>query len=320
MSFGKEIGYSDINTEKNIIDYKKPLDYKRMMKYINIFSERYPFMSVSSLGESIMGRSIPLITLGNGEKALLYVGAHHGMEWITSIMLMRYINEYCDLMGKKSRIYNYTLNYIFNSRTIYIVPMLNPDGVDYQINGVSEDNILRERLIRMNGGSTDFSSWQANARGVDLNHNYNSGFDEYKQIERDILGICDGAPTKFSGTAPHSEPETGALCNFIKFNDNIRMLITLHSQGEEIYYTSAGKTTPRSKSIAGAFSRMTGYTLSEPEGTAAYGGLLDWCINELNLPAFTVECGKGTNPLPLNGYFKIYADLREMLFMAPTMI
>ena len=65
---------------------------------------------------------------------------------------------------------------------------------------------------------------------------------------------------------------------------------------------------------------MSGYALSVPEGSAAYGGMLDWCIHELNIPAFTFECGKGKNPLPIDNMFKIYTDLREVLFSAPCMI
>lgn len=276
-------------------------------------------MSVTNLTSSIMGKRIPLITLGEGEKALLYVGAHHGMEWITSIVLLRYINEYCELYKKNGRTYGSTLSYLFENRTVYIIPMLNPDGVDYQINGIDSDNILYERLIKANGGSEDFSSWQANGRGIDLNHNYDAGFSDYKAIEGE-LGLFEGAPSKYSGTEPESEPEVSALCAFLRFNDNIKAVLTLHSQGEEIYYSSAGKTAPRSMALANTFSRMSGYSLSVPEGSAAYGGLLDWCITKLNKPAFTFECGSGKNPLPIDQYFKIYADLREILFTAPYMI
>ena len=276
-------------------------------------------MAVSSIGESIFGKSIPIITLGEGKKAVLYVGAHHGMEWITSVLLLRFINEYCELYSSTRRIYSYDLGYLFSTKTIYIIPMLNPDGVDYQINGVSEDNVIYDRLIKMNSNSRDFCRWQANARGVDLNHNYNSGFAEYKKIEAEE-GISDGAPTRFSGNMPESEPEVASLCNFLRFNDDIKMVLTLHTQGEEIYYSSGECLAPRSQTIADALSRISGYKLSKPEGMAAYGGLTDWFISEIGKPSFTIECGKGENPLPLCDYFKIYTDIREMLFSAPTFI
>lgn len=308
-----------INTQKPILDYRRALDHEVMMKYIEIFANRYDFIDVGTLGESILGREIPIIKIGRGEPCVLYVGVHHAMEWITGIILLRYVNEFCELYKNGGRAYNYTAEYLYSSRTVFIVPMLNPDGVDYQINGVSKENLLYDRIIRMNSESEDFSSWQANARGVDLNHNYSFGFSEYKAIE-DELGIYDGGPSKYSGSAPESEPETAALCSFLRRNDAMRAVISLHTQGEEIYYSSGGRVAHRSNVLGHIFSRLSGYKLSVPTGSAAYGGLLDYCIGELKLPAFTLECGKGKNPLPLSDHLKIYADLRELLFVAPTMI
>ena len=98
------------------------------------------------------------------------------------------------------------------------------------------------------------------------------------------------------------------------------MILTLHTQGDEIYYTSGGIWPPKAKNIARLLSGMSGYTLSEAEGMASYGGLTDWAIRERNLPSFTVECGKGVNPLPLHTNFSIYTAIREMLFTAPILI
>lgn len=315
----QEANSSRIRTDKNIPGYDHPLDHALMMEYIDEFSRRYSALGVTSLGTSIMGRSIPVLTLGEGKRAVLYVGTHHAMEWITSVLLLRFVNELCELVKTKSRVFSYDTKYLLSTRTIYVIPMLNPDGVEYQIHGVEKENPLYDRLIRMNGGSEDFSHWQANARGVDLNHNYNCGFSEYKSLEGE-LGIFNGAPTKFSGNMPESEPEVANLCNLLRFNDNIEMIITLHTQGEEIYYTGGGKAPPRSRSIGGALSRLCGYRLAVPEGSAAYGGLTDWVVSELGRPCFTVECGKGENPLPLSDYFSIYSDIREMLFAAPMFL
>ena len=266
--------------DKNIMTYDRPLDHALMMEYINELSERYPFLGITSLGVSIFDRSIPVLSVGEGERALLYVGAHHGMEWISSVLLLRFVNELCEMIKGKSRIFTYDPKYLLATRTIYIIPMLNPDGVEYQINGASEDNPLYERLLKMNRGSSDFSRWQANGRGVDLNHNYDCGFSEYKRME-EKLGIFDGAPTRFSGSMPESEPEVASLCNFLRFNENIEMILTLHTQGEEIYYTGGGEVLSRSRTVASALARLSGYKLSVPEGPAAYGGLTDWAIAKL---------------------------------------
>lgn len=308
------------DTSKSILDYPLPLTWERMMAYLNCFSERYPFLSFGTLGESVLGRSIPVITLGEGKKTFVYVGTHHAMEWITSVLLLRFINEYAEAYRDGRRVYNVHLPYLFKERRIIVIPMLNPDGVSYVLDGVREDNPLYSRLERMNPRHPDYSHWQANARGVDLNHNYDAGFLEYKTLERES-GILGGGPTRYSGECPESEPEVGYLCNYIRFHrKEIHAVLTLHTQGEEIYYTSGEEVTPRSAAMAKALSRLCGYALAKPEGMAAYGGLTDWCIRSLGLPSFTVECGKGENPLPAEQYFCIYASLRQMLFEAPLLL
>ena len=194
--------------------------------------------------------------------------------------------------------------------------MLNPDGVEYRLNGIGLNNPLRERLIKYNGGSEDFSMWNLNAKGVDLNHNYNAGFSEYKHIEKE-LDITQGK-MKYSGEFFESENETRALCDFIRFHiEELKGVISFHSQGEEIYYSYNQNVPEKSKHLVKIMERMTGYKGSFPQGTASYGGLTDWLINELNLPSFTLECGRGKNPLPKENILPIYSRLRELMFSFP---
>ena len=315
---------SDKKRERRILELQSPMDYGVMMEVIEQFVERYPWMSVSSLGKSILGRRIPLIRLGNDilekEKCrVLYVGAHHGMEWITTALLLRFINEYCELLKSDGMAEGIRVKSIYDRCGIYVLPMLNPDGVDYAVNGVGEDNVLYDRLLSMNGGSHDFSHWQANARGVDLNHNYNAGFSEYKVKEAEN-GIFGGAPTRYSGEYPESEPETAYLCNFLRFQDPFDAVLTFHSQGEEIYYTSLGQAAPNSERLGKYLARVSGYQLRSAEGLAAFGGLTDWFIKAFLKPAFTLECGKGSNPLPISQMPMIYLKLRKALFELPMIV
>lgn len=305
-------------SEKRFVDDTRPFDHAQLLNALQGMSERYPFLGIGSLGCSILGRSIPLLTLGHGKREVLYVGAHHGMEWITSLILMRFVNEFCEQVRQNRTAYHISLVQLLQTHTLYIIPMLNPDGVEYQIHGIEKSNPLYDRLLSMNCGSTDFSAWQSNARGVDLNHNYDAGFAEYKRLEADN-GISQGAPTRYSGTEPESEPEVAYLCNFIRFRD-LRAVLTFHTQGEEIFFKSGGKTPRGSTVLARRMAMLTGYQLSQAEGLAAYGGLTDWCIQKLDLPSFTIECGKGSNPLPLRNAFPIYARLRELMFSIPILL
>ena len=130
--------------------------------------------------------------------------------------------------------------------------------------------------------------------------------------------IPDGAPTRYSGMAPESEPETSALCRFLRADPKIEMILTFHTQGEEIFYL--GGDVPCSDRIARRLSALSGYQLSRADGMAAYGGLTDWFMTEIRKPSFTVECGLGENPLPVTDFDGIYRKLREMLFTAPMLV
>ncbi len=308
-----------IDTKNATLPYDAPMTHRRMLEYINIFAERYKCFHVTFLGNSLMNKSIPIITLGKGKKRILYIGAHHGMEWITTALLLKFANEYCELFEANGHIGHTSVSYLNSTRSIMIIPMLNPDGVDYQINGVEKNNPLRDRLLKMNRENEDFSRWQANGRGVDLNHNYDAGFYEYLRCE-EAQRISDGAPTKWCGFSPESEPESGLLANFCRFNDDIGLFISFHSQGEEIYYGDKFDPPAESFRIGKMLERMSGYKLMKTEGSAASGGFTDWAVKELKKSAYTVECGRGENPLPISSLFEIYFKLRRMLFEAPMVI
>ena len=293
-------------------------DYTTMMERIHLLADTYSFVRLSYIGTSILDRAIPILHIGKGDRRILYVGAHHGMEWITSLVLAQFCNELCQVINDKKRVCGIYPCDLLDGYTFSILPMLNPDGVEYQIHGVNEDNPLHDRLLEMNSGSSDFSNWQANARGVDLNHNYDAGFEEYKKLERE-KGIQKGAPTRYSGECAESEPEVAALCNLIRFSSPWKGVMTLHTQGEEIFAPPC-KNEKKSDITARRLSQLTGYRICRSEGLAAYGGLSDWCAEKLSIPAFTMECGRGKNPLPITQISSIYSTMRAALFLFPTIL
>ena len=296
----------------------RAVDHAEVERTVAGFSRKTGIL-VQTLTRSLLGREIPLIVLGEGEKSVLYVGAHHGMESVTAGVLLDFIGEYLAARVKNLTLFGTPTRYLFTRRRILIVPMLNPDGVEYAVHGVRWDNPLYARLLEMNGAAgADFSRWQANARGVDLNHNYDAGFFAYKEKER-AAGILNGAPTRYSGEYPESEPETAALCRLLRGEgENLAGVLTLHTQGEEIY---CGGSAPAKIAATGrALARRTGYRLALPEGPAAFGGLTDWCVGTLGKPSYTIECGRGENPLPPAVRPRVYARLRRALFEFPLLV
>ena len=296
---------------------RSDFDYDALMACARLLSAAYPFLGFSYLGESAAGRGIPLFSLGEGKKEVYYIGVHHGAERITGAILVQFLRELCAGIAQDAVLFGVNLAYLLRSRTLYILPMLNPDGAQIAAGKADKDSLFYPRLVAMHGSAEDFTRWQANVRGVDLNHNYNAGFDAYKQLEPS-LGVTGAGPTRFAGPSPESEPEVGALCNFLRFN-HPTALMTLHTQGREIYHTAGGKCPPGAGAAAKRLAALTGYRLAEPSGGAAYGGLTDYCIAALGIPAFTLECGKGQNPLPPTDAPVLYGEIRKALFGFPLL-
>lgn len=303
--------------KKNNFPNPTPFDYQQLTEKIISFEKRYPFLRYQYIGTSILGKGIPALTLGNGHRSVIYVGAHHGMEWLTSVLLIQFIEDFCNLYESGGLAGKTSVRAVFSTHTITVIPMLNPDGVDYQIHGIDSDNPLFERLKRSNP-SMDFSNWQANARGVDLNHNYDAGFWEYKILEKEN-DIKEGA-TRYSGESPESEPEVAAICNLIRFQKDLRGVMTLHTQGEEICYPFHSTVPKGAHAIARHLSLLTGYTINTGNGLSSYGGLSDWCNQKMSIPSFTIECGKGKNPLPIHAMPGIYTNLKNAFFAFPTLL
>ncbi|MBO5374171.1 MAG: hypothetical protein J6A54_01820, partial [Clostridia bacterium] len=293
-------------------------DYNALMSELFALSKENEIIKLSYIGNTIMSRPIPMITIGEhtAKKSVMYVGTHHALENICTSVLLRFIREYAISYQKRDRVCGINMETLYKMRKIYIIPMLNPDGVEYRLNGIDEQSPIYNRIMKITDGS--FEKWSSNARGVDLNHNYDAGFYEYKKLECE-LGIEEGA-TKYSGESPESEPEVSALTNLIRYNqDELEGILTLHTQGEEIYYKSQGTCPKKSDFLARMISKMTGYKLAEADGTASYGGLTDWFIKEFDKPSFTLECGKGENPLPISSASSIYLRLRELFFTFPIL-
>lgn len=289
------------------VDVTKPYDFKQMQQDLGELRRAYHFIDVFAIGRSVLEREIYCIRWGRGKLRVMLTGGFHGMEWITTLLLMRFLEDLCSHYKDGEPIQEVDIKRLFRQVTFYFVPMVNPDGVDLAVNGLTRDvpAVYAERLLRYNGGSRDFgNTWQANARGVDLNHNYNAGFDEGKRSELQ-LGITGPGPTRYSGERYESEPETQAMVKFTRMCKP-HCVLAYHSQGEVIYYDYNGMYAPGAKEIAERFACLTGYQLDVTEGMASFSGYKDWVINELYIPAFTIEVGLGKNPLPLTQFENIY--------------
>ena len=145
--------------------------YDIMMSNINFLTNKYPFLSLGYIGNTVLRRPIPFLRLGIGKKEVFYSASFHANEWITSMILMKFIEDFCEAYTNNSTLYDYNCLDIFNNCSIYIVPMVNPDGVDL-VNGFlspHSDLFLQARKIATDYPNISFpSGWKSNINGVDL--------------------------------------------------------------------------------------------------------------------------------------------------------
>lgn len=188
-----------------------------------------------------------------------------------------------------------------------MVPLVNPDGVDL-VNGVVTGSFFEEaQKISKNYPSISFpSGWKANIKVTDLNLSYPALWEEARDIKF-AQGFTSPAPRDYVGPAVLSAPESLAMFDFTN-KTNFDLTISYHTQGGEIYYKFLDKVPSRGLEIGEEFSRVSGYELANVAYSSAFAGYKDWVIQDYNIPSYTVEAGRGVNPLPLSQFFDIYAD------------
>ena len=272
-----------------------PPDYDTVRRAVEWLTGCYGSLKAFPIGKSVLGREITALCIGNPRGAVLFAGGIHGLEWLTTSLMLRFCHEFTHALENGGHVSEINVGRAMRNRSLVIIPCLNPDGVEIALND-------------------DSGTWQANANGVDLNHNFDAGWKLLREMEQEH-GICGPGPTRYGGPHPNSEPETRAAVTFC-MTWRPRSLYTFHSQGEEIYY-HYGKNTPnRSRIIAHILAASSGYTATHPTGLASHGGFKDWFIEKFCRPGFTIEIGRGKNPLPLSQLEPIYNQIREMMMIA----
>lgn len=149
--------------------------YNSTLLNIEIYEllKTYPFLNLQVVGTSVLGKPIYVIRLGKGPKLVFYSASIHANEWITTPVLMKFIEDFCISYTSNQNIYGYSARNIFNNTSIYIMPMCNPDGVDLVTGNLSSISLgyRKAREILNNFPSIPFpNGWKANINGVDFSN------------------------------------------------------------------------------------------------------------------------------------------------------
>ena len=277
----------------------------------------YPFLRTEVIGTTAFQRPLRTLVLGNGPRKVVFSAAHHANEWITTLVLLKFAEDFALALTEKGQLSGIDAQTLADTATVYMVPLVDPDGVDLVTGAIAPGTIPYEnaRAIGENYPAIPFpEGWKANLLGVDLNLQYPAGWLQAREIKFS-QGFTRPAPRDFVGRAPLDQLESRALAGYTEYLDPV-LVLALHTRGQVIYWQFKDIQVPGARELADAFARVSGYAVADTPYESSFAGYKDWFIQRWRRPGFTIEAGLGENPLPLSQFEQIYADILGILTIA----
>ena len=251
---------------------------------------------IYSIGYSELNRPILCVQVGNGEKKLLINYSIQATDYITFCLPLLHIKH---LLKPPS------------NNTVLFVPILNPDGICLNLNGLNSIDCLNDdlsysenmfpfcykkpkkstiflskiklKLLKLNNNSKDFSLWQSNINGVNLTTDF-CDYDEIKKIEK----------------------ESQAILNFIK-QIKPNMIINYQSKGEIICfnYKKHNKNFKKDNKIAKTISQLTKYKIRRNKKC------YNWDTKNFHIPQITIKVGRENLNYPISKKHLLYIAMQN---------
>lgn len=294
-----------------------PMTSELNTQTIQKLAEIYPFIRVEKLADTAFGRPVWAMTMGEGDRHVLYTAAHHANEWITTPLLLKFAEDLAEAARTGGEIGGMDARELLEDAMIHLVPMVDPDGVDLVTGAIGPRTPEYDRARQIAGRFPDIpfpDGWKANLNGVDLNLQYPAGW----MIARELKfsqGFDRPAPRDYVGRAPLNQKESQALADYTEEIDP-DLILAYHTQGKVIYWQFRDYQVPGAKLLGEEFARLSGYELADVPYESSFAGYKDWFIQKFRRPGYTIEAGEGENPLPMSQFDEIYRDNLPILLTA----
>lgn len=280
---------------------------KNTQREIESLLRTYPFMRSERLATTAFGRPISTLVVGNGPRKVLYSAAFHANEWITTLILLTFARQLGEAIVSGGEIAGQNARELKDKVTIYMVPLVNPDGVDLVTGAIPPDSpeYALATALSENYPNIPFpSGWKANLLGVDLNLQFPAGWMQAREIKF-MQGFTRPGPRDYVGRAPLDQVESRAMEGYTEAIDPA-LVLAFHSQGEEIYWQFDDIFVPGARELGERLAQVSGYALADTPYNSSFAGYKDWFIKTYRRPGYTVEVGRGENPLPIEQFPEIY--------------
>jgi len=300
----------------SIVQTDIPITSAANERMIGEIVSTYPFCRTEVIATTAFQRPVSTLVIGNGPRKVLFSASHHANEWITTLVLLKFAEELAQAIQSGGTLGGQDARQLAERVTIYMVPMVNPDGVDLVTGAISEGNIQYDTARRLgeNYPAIPFpNGWKANLLGVDLNLQYPAGWLMAREIKFS-QGFTRPGPRDYVGRAPLNQLETRALAEYTRYIAPA-LILAFHSQGKEIYWQFMDIQIPGAEALGEKMAQASGYTLADVPYASGYAGYKDWFLQEFRRPGYTIEVGQGENPLPLSQFAEIYRDNLPILLI-----
>ena len=300
-----------------IVPTNVPMTPSLCLQTVAELTRRYPFCRSETLTQTAFGRPIVTLVIGNGPRKVLYSASHHANEWITTPVLLKFVEDFAQALENGGEIAGVDALELAQKATIYTVPMVDPDGVALVTGEIqpSQGQYQVAKAIADSFPDIPFpSGWKANLLGTDLNLNYPAGWLQARE-NKFLQGFNRPAPRDYVGRAPLNQAETIALAGYTEAV-NPELVLAYHTQGKVIYWQFENYVVPGARELGERFAAVSGYSLEETPFQSAFAGYKDWFIKYFRRPGYTIEVGAGENPLPISQFEEIYRDNLGILVTA----